>query len=186
MVDLESLRIKYTLPRTEDDLPDEEPKIVTKAYWVLYVDILCLALDGNALDAAWLAVVAALRDTTLPRAWWDQDKESILCSPLTSEASKLNLANIPLAVTFAILSTASPYKQTQDTRTWTIADPDALEEDVCGESLTVVLTTSGEPGRSISRITRSGGCLPNAQLMRRCIGEAEKRCGELETVLRGY
>ena len=34
-----------------------------KAVWVLYLDVVCINFDGNAFDAAVLAVVAALRDS---------------------------------------------------------------------------------------------------------------------------
>ncbi len=33
-----------------------------KAVWVLYVDAICINYDGNAFDAALLAIVAALQD----------------------------------------------------------------------------------------------------------------------------
>jgi exosome complex component RRP43 len=36
-----------------------------KSAWVLYVDAICINYDGNALDAALLAVVAALKNSSL-------------------------------------------------------------------------------------------------------------------------
>jgi len=50
-----------------------------KSVWVLYVDAICINFDGNALDAALLAMVAALRNTTLPKARWDEDQERTIC-----------------------------------------------------------------------------------------------------------
>lgn len=35
-----------------------------KAAWVLYIDVVCINYDGNAFDAAVLAVMAALRNST--------------------------------------------------------------------------------------------------------------------------
>ncbi|KAK4987007.1 hypothetical protein LTR28_001918, partial [Elasticomyces elasticus] len=63
------------MPATEDDVPDEPPQLVSKAYWTLYIDLLFISLDGNPFDVAWAAVLAALKDTRLPRAWWDPDRE---------------------------------------------------------------------------------------------------------------
>lgn len=34
-----------------------------KAAWVLYIDVVCINYDGNAFDAAVLAVMAALRNS---------------------------------------------------------------------------------------------------------------------------
>ncbi|EME89702.1 uncharacterized protein MYCFIDRAFT_32551, partial [Pseudocercospora fijiensis CIRAD86] len=182
-IDLADLSIKHTEPQTEHHLPDEEPKIVTKAYWALYLDILCLALDGNAFDAAWLAVTAALQDTILPRAWWDPDREMVLCSPSASESSRLRLSGLCVASTFAAFSTASPLKQRHAAQSWILADPDAFEEDLCDETVTVVLSPASESGRSIVRIERSGGGVIAKDLMQQCVQRAENRCQQLEASL---
>ena len=34
-----------------------------KAVWAIYVDVVCINYDGNAFDAAVLAVMAALRNS---------------------------------------------------------------------------------------------------------------------------
>lgn len=34
-----------------------------KAAWVIYIDVVCINYDGNAYDAAVLAVMAALRNS---------------------------------------------------------------------------------------------------------------------------
>lgn len=36
-----------------------------KAAWVIYIDVVCINYDGNAYDAAVLAVMAALRNSEL-------------------------------------------------------------------------------------------------------------------------
>lgn len=177
------LRIQYTEPKTDDDLPDEQPRVVTKAYWTLYIDILCLALDGNAFDAAWLAVMAALRNTTLPKAWWDADRECILCSPLASDASSLQLAGRPFACTFAVFTTASPLKRREDACSWILADPDSSEEGVCDETLTVVLASNKAGGYSILRVEKGGGSFVGKDVLRRCIHEAQNRWQELDAIL---
>ncbi|KAI6904354.1 hypothetical protein KC318_g6539 [Hortaea werneckii] len=178
------LTIQYTEPPTEDDLPDEGPKTVVKAYWTLYIDILCIALDGNAFDAAWAAVLAALQNTTLPNAWWDADREAILCSPMTADARKLPLQTLPVALSFATFSTQSSLKQRGQGESWILADPDGFEEDLCQETLTVVVVPKKGKGTAILRLDKSGGSVIGRESLKRCITMAEDRWSVWESVLR--
>ncbi|EMC94673.1 hypothetical protein BAUCODRAFT_555446 [Baudoinia panamericana UAMH 10762] len=184
LVNLQDLQIEYTVPQTDDDLPDAGPKTVVKAYWTLYIDILCIAMDGNPFDAAWTAVIAALRDTSLPRAWWDPDREIILCSPLEAEASRLRLRNLPMASTFAVYSTSSPLKQRAHAESWVLADPDGFEEDVCHESVTVVLSHHMDGKKSgILRVEKHGGGIVDNVALLRCVQATRNRAGEWCAVL---
>ncbi|KAF2770339.1 ribosomal protein S5 domain 2-like protein [Teratosphaeria nubilosa] len=153
---------------TEDDISDEGPGTVVKAYWTLYIDILCIALDGNAFDTAWAAVMAALRNTTLPKAWWDSDREIILCSPLATDAHRLHLRSMPVPCTFAVFSTGSPLKKRDETETWIIADPDAFEEDLCKEALTTVISGGSIGNGDIMRIEKNGGTAIGRVLLAEC------------------
>lgn len=184
-VNLDDLRITYTQPAAEDDGLGEPGQVVTKAYWTLYVDILCLALDGNALDAAWLAVYAALRDTRLPGAHWDADRESVVCSPLALDEKRLRIRDLPIVSTFAIFTTASPLKLSTNPQNWILADPDAFEEELCNEVMSVVIQPSGEHGRLISRLESSGGASIDRQTMYTCLQLAEARFQELNSLLHG-
>ncbi|KAK4507945.1 hypothetical protein PRZ48_001680 [Zasmidium cellare] len=182
----DDLRINYTEPKTEDDLPDEPPKEVTKAYWTLYIDILCLALDGNAFDAALLAVTAALRDTTLPKAWWDPDRESILCSPVVSDSRSLRLSTMPVASSFAVFSTASHLKKREEAQSWILADADGFEEELCDETLTVVLNSGPSTGSgttSILKIEKTGGTYIGKDVTDLCVRQASKRTSDIKTAL---
>ncbi|MCJ1422102.1 hypothetical protein MMC32_008472, partial [Xylographa parallela] len=80
----------------DDDNGPRPEEAHVKAFWVLYIDVLFLSLDGGAFDAAWAAVLAALRDTALPRAWWDEERAGIVCSPLRAEARQLALRGWPV------------------------------------------------------------------------------------------
>jgi len=185
LVSPNDLRIQYTEPQTDDDLPDQGPRTVTKAYWALYIDILCIALDGNSFDAAWAAVIAALQSTVLPKAWWDPDREAIVCSPLTAKAQKMQLNGMPIASTFAVFSTASSLKKREEAESWVLADPDGFEEDVCRESLTVVVTPKRDGSSGILRLENNGGFVIGKELMKRCVRMAENRWSEWDAVLRG-
>lgn len=175
------LKIQYTEPATDEEIPDEGPQVVTKAYWTLYIDILCIALDGNPFDAAWSAVLAALQNTALPNAWWDPDREQILCSPEPAEAHKLRFNELPISSTFAVFSMESPMKRPDQAQHWVLADPDGFEEDVCKESLTIVVNGKG----GILKIEKSGGAFLGREAMKRCGHIAEQRWKAWNEVLSG-
>jgi exosome complex component RRP43 len=179
------LQVEYEVPASEDDEADAEASKVIKGYWTLYIDVYCMALDGNAMDAICLAAISALQDTTLPKARWDADRETIVCSPLAAHASPLNLRTLPLTSTFAIFSTASPLKQKNQAESWTLADPDNFEEDCCKETVTITLDYSKSDGSPRSRrVEKQGGAFVNKQIMRQCIDASEARCAQLLTLLK--
>ncbi|KAK3069956.1 hypothetical protein LTR53_011290 [Teratosphaeriaceae sp. CCFEE 6253] len=185
MLTLDDLRIQYTEPPTEDDIPDAGPKVVTKAYWTLYIDILCIALDGNPFDASWASVISALQSTRLPKAWWDPDHETIICSPLASEAKKLQLRCLPVASTFAVFSTASPLRQRAEAECWILADPDGFEEDVCTEAVTVVVAADDSDDGRLLTVEKFGGSMVGRADLRRCVELAQRRLIEWQGILKG-
>lgn len=182
LIDPSALRIQYTEPNRDEDMPDEGAQIVTKAYWTLYIDILCIALDGNAFDTIWTAVLASLQNTLLPAASWDPDREMILCSPRPDAATKLILAELPMSSTFAAFSTASPLKDRSQGQSWVLADPDAFEENVCEENLTMVtLHRSDSP--TLLRLEKKGGTDIRHPALSQCMGLARERFQEWKRVL---
>lgn len=176
LIDIGDLQIQHTQPAGEDD----EAKIVTKAYWTLYLDILCISLDGNCLDAAWIALLAALRDTTLPQAGWDADREMVICSPARDHARTLHLSASPLTSTFAAFSAASPLRDVSQAEVWLLADPDTFEEEACSEFVTITVHENG-----ITRIEKSGGSTINAQQLKQCVALAFERRQSVLNILHG-
>lgn len=179
LVNGDDLRIRYQPPPTDDDVPDAPPSLVTKAYWTLYIDILFISLDGNPFDAAWAAVLAALNDTKLPKAWWDADREMVLCSDQTSDAKSLSLRTLPIASTFAIFSTASPQKKKEDAASWVLADPDAFEQSLCDETVTIVT----DADKKILRIEKNGGGLVGREETRTVVERAQQRWADWNAVI---
>lgn len=169
------LSINYTEPKSADMGPDEEPNTAVKAYWTLYIDILCISLDGNCYDAAWIAVMAALRNTTLSKAWWDADHEAVVCSPHANEARSLTLNGSPSATTFAVFSTASPLKQRSEAESWVLADPDSFEEDICHETVTVAVDNG-----KLVKIEKQGGAHVGKNAMNDCVSIASKAWAEMQ------
>lgn len=203
MLDAEDLKVWYTPPDLEaaaagakdDDGEDDdkmgddeetetrEPEI--KAYWTLYIDVLFISFDGNPLDAAWVAMLAALRDTKLPRAWWDADREMVLCS--RSESKPLTLEGLPVACSAAVLVERETEPAVLDQvkgKTWVLVDPDREEEKLCDESVTVVVDRSGGETR-VKAIEKVGGRVLRPEDIRGLVGLAEKRWDDVSKELLG-
>lgn len=123
------------------------------AYWVLYVDIFFISFDGNPFDAAWAATLAALRDTKLPQARYDPDRELVVCS--RQGPKPLTLSGSPIACT-AVVFTGKETDRPVEGRHWLLVDPDSLEESLCDESLTVVVDCTGGRTKILS-ISKHGG-----------------------------
>ncbi|KAM0816620.1 putative Exoribonuclease phosphorolytic domain-containing protein [Seiridium cardinale] len=162
---------------TEQDETGQSPanEKIVKAYWVLYIDVLFISFDGNPFDAAWAAVLAALRDTELPQAHWDPDREMVLC---THEEFPLNLHGAPVATTTAIF-TAKEKQKKGGGKYWTLVDPDRLEESLCDETVTVVLDRSAGETKILG-LSKSGGTVVGPELIREIVGIAESRWDDFQ------
>ncbi|KAG4411825.1 hypothetical protein IFR04_015029 [Cadophora malorum] len=187
LVDGEDLRIWYQPPdlsdqdRMEEDEPEELESEV-KAFWTLYIDILFISLDGNPFDAAWAAVVSALKDVRLPKAYWDADREMILCEDAVSESKKLQLRGLPIAVTTLVFR-AREQIQGRDKKHWILVDPDTFEEGLCDETVTVVVDCGNKKKTKLLGITKSGGTIIGRDEMSELVSLAEKRWSEVSKLL---
>ncbi|KAF2178685.1 ribosomal protein S5 domain 2-like protein [Zopfia rhizophila CBS 207.26] len=186
----DDLRITYAPPVPEDlDTPDVEQEEEIKGYWVLYIDTMFLSLDGAAFDAAWCALLAALRDTLIPHAYYDSDLETILCSDDPSQARKLKLRGLPVPSTFAVFESTEGDKEGDSERekAWVLSDPDAFEEGVCKETVTVVVDgsggTKGQSEENVRKIEKSGGGVIGRENMKGLIKRGVERWGVWERVL---
>jgi exosome complex component RRP43 len=199
LIDTEDLRIWHQAPlisatekKGSDDEEDENEisEREVKAFWTLYIDILFISLDGNPFDTAWAAVLSALRDVRLPFAYWDIDRQMILCSDEFSQSKKLNLRGIPIACTYAIFQAKEHNIQVRHgeegdgAKYWVLADPDTFEESLCEEKVTVVVDRS-QPGEAtrVLGISKSGGSVVGRREMRELVEMASKRWGEWHGVL---
>ncbi|KAI1311200.1 exosome complex exonuclease RRP43 [Xylaria venustula] len=187
--DDEDMRDAAAVAGGEEYIDDASVREVM-AYWVLYIDLLFISLDGNPFDAAWAAVLAALRDTKLPRAYWDADREMVLCSR-REPTIPLSLSGLPVACTAAVFTAKERVKQSQSRNTaaergsfWILVDPDRFEESLCDETVTVVVDRSAEDGETkILGISKSGGTVVGAEVMRRFVQVAEGRWREFKDAL---
>jgi exosome complex component RRP43 len=182
------LRILYK-PSTNPEDPDTEPDTQLKGYWVLYMDVFFISIDGNAFDAAWISILAALRDTLLPKAYYDEEYEGVLCSDDPKEARRLRLRGLPVPSTFAVFEGRREDGE-EDDADWVLSDPDAFEEAVCRETISVVVDCeAGKKGTKdlvVRRVEKSGGGgVVDRELMGGCVKKAIDRWGAVEGALEG-
>jgi len=206
VVDLEDLKIRYLRPRSKDveeEEEEEEDREETIAYWTLYASIHVLSLSGSSslIDVAWAALIAALKDVRLPKAWWDADLERVVCSDRLDETRKLQLKGLPICCTWGVFvagktqigmqsaDDASLAQTTAGTKTlkdgskaWLLADPDDFEYPLCRETITITADVSYGVTRLL-RIEKSGGGVLDVQDMKQLIGSATERCKESTKVL---
>ncbi|EXJ90475.1 hypothetical protein A1O1_03578 [Capronia coronata CBS 617.96] len=181
------LEIIYTPPAQAEDLElgiDTDPQL--KAYWTLYVDMMCISHGGSVFDAAWLALYAALKDTIIPKSWWDADLEQVLCSAEVADARKLSLRGIPVPSSFGVFV---PEKRVlgQDGHQdpyWVLMDTDGFEEEACAETGCITVDAGGGKGSSlILRIEKNGGSNVGVEEMVNMVTLAERRWQQWKTVL---
>ncbi|KAJ5342142.1 Exoribonuclease phosphorolytic domain 1 [Penicillium brevicompactum] len=212
LVKADDLRIWYQPPNfeaeefrnagAEMDVDSEQsggPEPEIKAFWVLYIDIMIISMAGNPVDVAWASVLAALRDTKLPKAWWDADHETVLCSDNIAEARKLSLRGLPISSYFCSFEAdaaadwrsvvipdaeelkAQKQKQGPQQR-WILADPDGYEEGMCQERACVVVDV--EDGKTvILKLNKHGGWALDSEDLRELVNVATQRWHEMKRIL---
>lgn len=175
------------------------PEREIKAFWVLYIDIMIISLAGNPFDAAWASVLAALRDTKLPKAWWDDDNETILCSDNIADARKLSLRGLPIASTFcsfeadaaaawraAVIPSAEELeadeKKQGSRQRWILADPDGYEEGLSQERVLIVVDKEEEK-TVILKMEKHGGWAVDSDHLRQLVDISTQRWHEMKRIL---
>ncbi|KUJ23364.1 ribosomal protein S5 domain 2-like protein [Mollisia scopiformis] len=189
MVESEDLRIWYQPPdlsegdkMDDDDEESEEMEPEIKAWWTLYIDILFISLDGNPFDAAWAAVVSALRDVKLPKATWDPEREVIVCEDEVEKARKLTLKGCPVAVTALVFR--KDQLKGREGKSWILIDPDTFEEGLCDETVTVTVDCTWRKTKLLG-ISKSGGTIVGMEEIKEIVSSAEERWYELSKLLGG-
>ncbi|KAG1838920.1 ribosomal protein S5 domain 2-type protein, partial [Suillus subalutaceus] len=129
-----------------------------KAVWALYVDC---TYDGNAFDAALLAMLGALRNTTLPKATHNEETGRTTCARKTR--SPVQLTRNFASTSFGVLDTSH-----------ILSDLTAFEEPLMDVTLTVIVDDRGE----LISITESGGAISEETLLW-CINRAKERALQL-------
>lgn len=216
LLDMNDLRIWHHRPppsaseeieKMDTDDPESDPSDSTtnkgpelKAFWTLYMDMVFISLDGNPFDAAWGSVLAALRDVRLPRAYWDEERDCVLCDPDVAVARPLTLFALPVATSFGVFAaeaasisasavvsseeggTTTTNANTATGKKWVLVDMDGFEEGLCAEGGTVIVDMGVENGQVI-RFEKSGGTHVGVPEMKEMLRVAGKRWSEWRDVL---
>lgn len=180
VVEKESLKIYYTPPPDEEGV-EPSPKLM--AYWCLYIDLVCISYGGNVFDAAWLAICAALRDTVLPRGWWDADLREVRCSAERGEGRRLEMRGMPVALSWGVFVPEMRMGRKSAEEMWVLCDLDAFEEECCEEGGCVVVDMDGRGRVEMLKLEKNGGARVGVGELQMLLGLAEKRWKAWEKVL---
>ncbi|KAL8655793.1 MAG: hypothetical protein Q9226_002904 [Calogaya cf. arnoldii] len=182
-----------TTPIDEEDA--QRPEI--KAYYTLHISLLVLSLSGPPFSTIWTALLSALRNTRLPKAWWDADRQCAICSPLVSDSRPLRLNGLPIAMSCGVFNTekdgAGLVSQVAEgegksEKKWILCDTDGFEQGCCEEEVTVVVREKQQAhrqGMEVIKIEKSGGGVVGRQEMREVVALAEERWKVLKGVFEG-
>ncbi|KIJ16523.1 hypothetical protein PAXINDRAFT_113706 [Paxillus involutus ATCC 200175] len=105
-----------------------------QAVWCLYIDATCINYDGNAFDAALLAMVAALGNTTLPQATSDPNTSGTTYSCAVRVPLSLNTNRMVVGLSFGCVGGSTPSL---------LADPTSFEEPLLTSTISVVVDGEG-------------------------------------------
>jgi exosome complex component RRP43 len=177
------LQIYYDPPPDLESEAEEQSGRDLKAYWTLYIDILVISYGGSIFDAAWFALYAALRDTILPRAWWDLDLQCVICSPETGEAKCLRLRGCPVPLSFAVFIPEKMTSGSVEGMSWTLCDTDTFEDGCCAENGTVTVDEASPGNWKLLKIEKGGGGRVGSAEVKELVALAGSRWNEWNQVL---
>jgi len=140
-----------------------------RAAWVLYVDATCINYDGNAFDATLLAMVAALRNTRLPQASFDEETGRTTCS--RKARLPLQVGRVPASMSFGVFD-----------GTHVLADPTSFEEPLLETTLSISVDENG----GLVSVTQLGlGVAGGSDVLMRCIAAAKQRRRAVADIMSG-
>ncbi|KAI9225028.1 ribosomal protein S5 domain 2-type protein [Blastocladiella britannica] len=139
-----------------------------QAVWVLYADIVCLSYDGNVLDAALLALAAALKSALLPAVEFDEEQGSVRAS--SKLTIPVTVLRTPLSTTIAVFNGKM------------LVDPTEDEEKLVSQSTVAIVDATGAPG-SMMGIHTSGQSTADMEQLRTYASIAQERAAELAALI---
>ncbi|XP_061608333.1 exosome complex component RRP43 isoform X2 [Phyllopteryx taeniolatus] len=137
-----------------------------KLCWSLYCDLMCLDHDGNVLDTCVLALLAALKNTALPKVSFSA--ETGVPEVDLEKRRGLKILKHPVAASFCVFDESI-----------LMADPTAEEEQLATARLTVV---TDEEGRLCS-MHKPGGTSLSGEKLQELISQATVRQKEIHKLI---
>lgn len=151
---------------------EENTNIAKRAIWVLYVDVVALNNDGNVTDAAIIATITALHNLKLPQVALNEQEDQIVVRPDLPPKRALDLAHIPVPLTFAIVD---------DDRI--ICDPTDEEEALQNCPFTIVYNEKGQ----LCCLHKPGGNETSTafteDVLKTCMDQAKARAKEINKMI---
>ncbi|KAH7108048.1 ribosomal protein S5 domain 2-type protein [Auriculariales sp. MPI-PUGE-AT-0066] len=138
-----------------------------KAVWCIYIDIMCVNYDGNVYDATVAAVIAALRNTRLPKATFNEETSTTMCS--RTELVPLSLQRLPLTLTFGAFDSLH-----------LLADPTSFEEPMLDATLTVAIDESGQMWSMQQEGLMQIGERNSQFVVQECVQAAQQRRAQIQ------
>ncbi|KAJ7227164.1 ribosomal protein S5 domain 2-type protein [Mycena pura] len=136
----------------------------SKAVWVIYIDATCINYDGNVFDAALIAMVAALRNTMLPKATYNVETGQTSCT--RTIAIPLQILKTPVSMTFGVFDATL------------LADPTAFEEPLLDTTISIVVDQKDDLV-SVTQLGPGVDVSGTESTLSTCISAAKARRGYL-------
>ncbi|MDI1492667.1 MAG: hypothetical protein OHK93_004449 [Ramalina farinacea] len=167
-----------------------------KGFYTLNLHVYVLSLDHGAnglFDAVWMAVVAALATTRLPEVWVGDDGESVNVDWERPRRKVLRERGWPVASSFGAFRMGrdglggakkgeKEGKGGEGERSMILADPDAFEEGLCEEVITLLVREEEGQVRMLG-MEKQGGGVVGLEEMRDLVKSAGERCKTVNKVL---
>lgn len=167
--------LEKTIRRSGALSPESLCLVAGQICWSIRVDVHVLSSDGNMIDAASLAVVAALAHFKNLDAVTIGGKVKIFSSD-EREPIPLSLLHWPLCVSFSFYR---GYAEGSERAEKILIDATGMEEQMRDGYLTIGINCHGE----ICQIVKLGGIPVNAESILRCITLANIKVKELSKII---
>ena len=183
--------MSHTLERiiASNEVVKVEDLVISEAgvgqVWILYCDLYCLDYDGNVMDAALLALLAALQETKLPVLEMGPAERLVVSPGAAPRPVVLN--HTPVALTLAVIDThvvADPTQQEEELGGSVDVDAallggSALEAGATSDNFTVVVGDNDE----LSGLYKAGGTALSDEVLRQSVELARVRAAEVRLML---
>lgn len=139
----------------------------SRVAWYLYADLYCFDHDGNLLDCAVLALIAALKSTLLPSISITPAGEAVISSEISARTISLQLNHMPSSTTFGMFEGH------------VIADPNLEEEGIVEGTVSITYDENG----ILCSLEKPGGTFLTDEQLRECMKMARTRALQISSYI---
>ncbi|CAD6506564.1 BgTH12-07993 [Blumeria graminis f. sp. triticale] len=172
---LVSRLLEKTIRRSGALDPESLCLLAGQTCWSIRVDVHVLSVEGNLIDAASIAVIAALAHFKRPETN-TVGGEVTLYTLAEREPVPLSLLHWPLCITFSFYKDHSEGASGEDT---VLLDANELEEHMREGSMTIGMNKHGE----ICQLVKLGGAPVDAASLLKCVNLASMKVKEVSDII---